>query len=156
MIAYFVYLTLRGFSFFINLLPEPICLWIGRQMGRLIYYLDGRHRKVAIQNLHQAFGQEKSGKELRAIAETTFRNLGMMAMEFFRIPKMKTEAYKRKVSVEGLDEAEDPESEKRGTDACWPFRKLGTDGIHVEGDRTSGSGHCQTGQAEPVGRSVDH
>jgi len=114
MIAYFVYLTLRGFSFFINLLPEPICLWMGRQMGRFLYYLDGRHRKVAIQNLHQAFGQEKSGKELRAIAETTFRNLGMMAMEFFRIPKMKTEAYKRKVSVEGLDEALKILNQKKG------------------------------------------
>jgi KDO2-lipid IV(A) lauroyltransferase len=103
--AYFTYLLLKGFSFFINLLPEAISLWIGRQMGRLLYVLDSEHRRVAFQNLHQAFGNEKSEKERRAIAQRTFQNLGMMATEFFRIPKMKVNDYKRKVTVEGLEEA---------------------------------------------------
>jgi KDO2-lipid IV(A) lauroyltransferase len=105
MIAYFIYLILKGFSFFINLLPETTSLWIGRQIGRLLYLLDGEHRRVAFQNLHQAFGDEKSEKELRTIAQRTFQNLGMMVAEFFRIPKMKVDDYKRTVTVEGLEEA---------------------------------------------------
>jgi KDO2-lipid IV(A) lauroyltransferase len=103
MTSLLIYLTLRIFGFFINLLPEGFALWIGRQLGNLMYSLDVKHRKIAIQNLHLAFGQEKSEEERRSIARKNFQNLGMMAIEFFQIPKMDMETYRRKVEVEGLD-----------------------------------------------------
>jgi KDO2-lipid IV(A) lauroyltransferase len=105
MIGYFIYLILKGFSFLINLFPESIALWVGRQMGDAAYYLDWEHRNVALQNLYIAFGQEKSEEERRIIAKRNFRHMGMMVIEFFRILGMDTETYKRKVSVEGLEEA---------------------------------------------------
>ena len=105
MISYLTYLILKGFSFFIDLLPEDFALWMGRQLGNMAYYLDWEHRKVALQNLQVAFGQEKSESEINAIARRTFQNLGMMAIEFFRIPGMDTETFQKKVSIEGLDEA---------------------------------------------------
>jgi KDO2-lipid IV(A) lauroyltransferase len=105
MVAYLIYLMMKGFSFFINLLPEGPALWLGRRFGSLFYYLDWEHRSVALQNLHIAFGQEKSERERKAIAKRTFQNFGMMAIEFFRIPGMNTEDFKKKVSFEGLDEA---------------------------------------------------
>jgi KDO2-lipid IV(A) lauroyltransferase len=98
------YLVLKAFSLFINLLPESFALWVGRRLGSMSYYLDWEHRKVALQNLHIAFGHEKPEEEFRAIAKRVFQNLGMIAIEFFRIPKMSVEAFKKKVSVEGLDE----------------------------------------------------
>jgi KDO2-lipid IV(A) lauroyltransferase len=103
MVAYISYLLLRGFSLIINLLPEGFALWVGRQLGKGMYYLDLEHRKVAIQNLHTAFGQEKSESEILGIAKKTFQNLGMMAIEFFRLPKMDVEIFKKRVSVEGLE-----------------------------------------------------
>ena len=33
LIAYLSYLILRGFSLFVNLLPEGLSLWLGRQLG---------------------------------------------------------------------------------------------------------------------------
>jgi len=108
------YLLLKAFSLFISLLPEGFSLWMGRQLGRLVYYLDREHRKVALQNLHTAFGQEKSEAELRTIAKTTFQNLGMMTIEFFRIPRTDVEAFKKKVVVEGLDEAMELLKKERG------------------------------------------
>jgi KDO2-lipid IV(A) lauroyltransferase len=105
MVGYFIYLLLKGFSFIINLLPEGFALWVGRQMGNAAYYLDWEHRAVALQNLRIAFGGEKSQKEMRAIAKRSLQNVGMVVMEFFRIPGMDQEAYERKVSVEGLEEA---------------------------------------------------
>jgi KDO2-lipid IV(A) lauroyltransferase len=104
MIDYFVYVALRAFSLFINLLPESFALWMGRQLGNMGYYLDWEHRKVSLQNLRRAFGREKSEEERRAITKRVFQNLGMMAIEFFRIPKMSVETYKKKVSMEGVDE----------------------------------------------------
>lgn len=114
MSAYPIYLLLRLFGFFINLLPEGFALWIGRQLGNLMYGLDVKHRKIAIQNLHLAFGQEKSEEERRSIARKNFQNLGMMAIEFFQIPKMDMETYQRKVEVEGLDKALKVLEENRG------------------------------------------
>jgi KDO2-lipid IV(A) lauroyltransferase len=105
MVAYLIYLMMQGFGLFINLLPEGLALWLGRRFGSLFYYLDWEHRSIALQNLHIAFGQEKSERERKAIAKRSFRNVGMMAIEFFRIPKMDMEAYHRKVIVEGLEGA---------------------------------------------------
>jgi KDO2-lipid IV(A) lauroyltransferase len=105
MIAYFIYLLLRGFSLIINLLPENFSLWIGRQLGSGMYHVDLEHRKVAIQNLHIAFGQEKSEGEMRSIAKRVFENLGVMTVEFFRIPRMDVKTFKERVKIEGLEEA---------------------------------------------------
>jgi KDO2-lipid IV(A) lauroyltransferase len=104
MVGYFIYLILKGFSFLINLFPERFALWVGRQVGNVAYYLDWEHRNVALQNLHIAFGQEKSEEERRSIAKRNFQHMGMMVIEFFRILGMDTETYKKKVSVEGLEE----------------------------------------------------
>jgi KDO2-lipid IV(A) lauroyltransferase len=105
MIAYIIYLLLRGFCLFINLLPEGFALWVGRQLGRMVFYLDRSHRKVALENLYTAFGQEKTKGELYAIAQRTFQNLGMMTVEFFRIPGMDVETFKERVKIEGLERA---------------------------------------------------
>jgi KDO2-lipid IV(A) lauroyltransferase len=105
LIAYIIFLFLKGFSLFINLLPEGVALWLGRQLGGVVFYLDWGHRKVALENLHTAFGEEKPERELFAIAQRTFQNLGMMAVEFFRIPKMDMGTFERRVKMEGLAEA---------------------------------------------------
>lgn len=103
--GYLQYLLLKGFSLLINLLPESFALRCGKQLGNLFFHLDWERRKVALENLHIAFGEEKPERELLAIAQGSFQNLGMMAVEFFRIPKMDVETFKKKVKIEGLEEA---------------------------------------------------
>jgi lauroyl/myristoyl acyltransferase len=49
---------------------------IGRAMGGLVYWLDARHRRVALKNLTMCFGREKSPGEIRAIAKENFRRIG--------------------------------------------------------------------------------
>lgn len=105
MTSFLTYLVLRTFNFFVNLLPEGFALWLGRKLGDVWYRLDFEHRKVAIQNLHLAFGQQKSEVEIRDIAKRNFQNLGMTAVEFFRIPRMDVKTFKERVKIEGLEEA---------------------------------------------------
>jgi KDO2-lipid IV(A) lauroyltransferase len=105
MTSYITYLFLRGFSFFVNFLPEGFALWLGRQLGRMAFYMDWGHRKTSLENLRTAFKQEKTEQELYAIAQRTFQNLGMMAVEFFRIPRMDVETFKKNVRIEGLGKA---------------------------------------------------
>jgi KDO2-lipid IV(A) lauroyltransferase len=114
MIAFLQYLFLKGFGFFVNLLPEGFSLCLGRHMGKIGYFLDREHRKVALENLHIAFGQEKSEEEIRSIARTTFQNLGMMIVEFFRIHRMNAEAFKTRLEVEGLANFERVRNNKKG------------------------------------------
>ena len=44
--------------------------------GGLAYWLDARHRRVALQNLTMCFGREKSPEEIRALARENFRRIG--------------------------------------------------------------------------------
>jgi KDO2-lipid IV(A) lauroyltransferase len=114
MIPFLIYLILRMASFLINLFPEGFALRLGRQLGRMVFYLDRGHRKVALENLHTAFGKEKTEKERYTIAQSTFQNLGMMTVEFFRIPKMDVETFKRRVDIEGLTRALNLLEKKKG------------------------------------------
>ena len=103
--GYLQYLLLKGFSLFVNLLPEGFALWWGEQLGSMFFHLDWERRKVALENLQVAFGDEKSERERLAIARRAFQNLGMMAVEFFRIPRMDVETFRKRVEIEGLEEA---------------------------------------------------
>ncbi len=114
MIRYIVYLLLRGFSLFTNLLPENCSLWIGRRLGTAMYYIDPGHRKTALQNLRIAFDREKSEGEIRSIAKRNFQNLGMTAIEFFRLPKMNKATFQDKVNIEGLEICRKALNNKRG------------------------------------------
>ena len=52
------------------------CLgWFGRQAGTVAWWLDARHRNVALENLVAAF-PEKNESEIRQIAREHFQRLG--------------------------------------------------------------------------------
>ena len=57
-------------------LPLRWVAWTGRAGGALAYWLDARHRRVAIRNLSAAFGEERSPTELRGLAKENFKRLG--------------------------------------------------------------------------------
>jgi len=57
-------------------LPLTLVARIGRAVGALVYRLDARHRRVALQNLEMCFGNKKSPEEIRALARENFRRVG--------------------------------------------------------------------------------
>lgn len=57
-------------------LPLPWVARLGRAGGGLAFWLDARHRRVALRNLTLCFGQEKSPAALRELARENFRRLG--------------------------------------------------------------------------------
>ncbi|HAL72504.1 MAG TPA: hypothetical protein DCP71_12090, partial [Verrucomicrobiales bacterium] len=73
---HFLYLLARTFLAFIQALPIRWVARMGRCGGALAFWLDGRHRRVALKNLTMCFGREKSPAEIRAIAKENFRRLG--------------------------------------------------------------------------------
>jgi KDO2-lipid IV(A) lauroyltransferase len=61
---------------FLQALPLTWVARLGRAGGALAYWLDARHRRVALKNLTMCFGAEKSPGEIRALARENFRRIG--------------------------------------------------------------------------------
>lgn len=77
---------------------------MGRCLGRLLYTIDRRHRKIALTNLRFAFGDEKDEKELKSIAREHFTQLGMIGHEWLRLVNINESGLKKicnNISVEG-------------------------------------------------------
>ncbi|HEV2394434.1 MAG TPA: hypothetical protein VG146_18955 [Verrucomicrobiae bacterium] len=68
-------LIARGLVAFIQGLPLEWVARLGGAGGALVYWLDARHRRVALRNLTLCF-QEKSQAEIRALARENFRRIG--------------------------------------------------------------------------------
>lgn len=71
-----LYFLARGLVAFVQALSITWAARLGRAGGALAFWLDARHRRVALKNLTLCFGQEKSGAEVRALAKENFRRLG--------------------------------------------------------------------------------
>src|SRR5688572_23214749 len=61
---------------FLQNLPLRVVARVGRAGGALAYWIDARHRRVALKNLAMCLGNERSPEELRALAKENFRRLG--------------------------------------------------------------------------------
>jgi KDO2-lipid IV(A) lauroyltransferase len=73
---YLLYLCAQSLITLVRVLPWRVVARLGRALGGLAYWLDGRHRRVALQNLALCFGAEKSPAQIRALARENFRRLG--------------------------------------------------------------------------------
>ncbi len=75
MTDWILYLAARVVIGMIRLLPLPSVARLGRFGGALFFYLDARHRRVAIRNLGRCF-PEKSKIEVRRTAQENFKRIG--------------------------------------------------------------------------------
>src|ERR1041385_1840453 len=61
---------------FLQTLPMRWVAQVGRCGGEAVFWVDGRHRRMAVKNLTRCFHAEKSAGEIRAIAHENFRRIG--------------------------------------------------------------------------------
>lgn len=94
-------------------IPSPLrrALFIGA--FRLFYLLVPRQRLIALHNLRRAF-PEKSAEEILKIARGVYRNMGIVAAEFFDIPRLTKENIAALVEAEGLENCEKALAKGRG------------------------------------------
>jgi lauroyl/myristoyl acyltransferase len=84
-------------------LPLPLVARLGRAGGALAYWLDARHRRVALNNLTVCFGREKSPEEIRAIARENFRRIGENYASAVKTSAMTMEQLRPHVEYIGLE-----------------------------------------------------
>jgi KDO2-lipid IV(A) lauroyltransferase len=71
-----IYLFGRCVVAILQALPLVWVARLGRALGALAYRLDGRRRRIALDNLTMCFGGEKSAEEIHATAKENFRRIG--------------------------------------------------------------------------------
>ncbi|MGH7976675.1 MAG: lysophospholipid acyltransferase family protein, partial [Limisphaerales bacterium] len=98
-----LYFFARALVAFIQMPPLRIVARIGRAGGAIAFWLDARHRKVALQNLQMVFGNEKSPEEIRAIAKENFRRLGENYCSAIKTAAMTPDEMKRHFVFTGAE-----------------------------------------------------
>ena len=71
-----LYWIARATVSLLQALPIRWVARLGRAGGGLLYWLDARHRRVALRNLELCFGRVKSAAERQAIVKENFRRIG--------------------------------------------------------------------------------
>ena len=84
-------------------LPLRVVARIGRAGGGLAYWIDARHRRVALRNLEMCLGAERSHDELKAIARENFRRLGENYASAVKTAAMNWEQLKPHLEFTGLE-----------------------------------------------------
>jgi Kdo2-lipid IVA lauroyltransferase/acyltransferase len=79
--------AVAGLAAVIRRLPQSMALAVGSGIGRLVYLIDGRHRRITAENLAAVF-PERSPQERTRIARAVFRHFGRKLMEVFRFSGM--------------------------------------------------------------------
>ncbi len=105
--AWVEYGVFKVFMFFFALLPRSWCLRFGRALGTLAFRCSRHHRRIALANLQQALGREKSPAELRAIALDSFRRFGRTVADIFKLFHWSPADIERLIDVEGRENLAD-------------------------------------------------
>ncbi|MDF1535048.1 MAG: lysophospholipid acyltransferase family protein [bacterium] len=82
-------------------LPEKGALGLGRWLGMLIYHVIGSRRRLALENVRLAYGDELKAPERREIVRRSYGHLGLNIAEFFRLPTLPPRELLDRVTVEG-------------------------------------------------------
>ena len=98
-----IYIFCSVYFFMARLAPLRLCVFIGKNLGLLLYLVDYKHRMISLRNLRFALGPKKTDRELRSIARRSFEEFGMIAHEWSRLKYIKKEELLRLVDVEGME-----------------------------------------------------
>ncbi|MDQ7063838.1 MAG: lysophospholipid acyltransferase family protein [candidate division KSB1 bacterium] len=94
-------------------LPFPVLQKIGRGLGWFAFHVVRIRRGVTMDNLQRAF-PEKSPMEIVRLAESTYRQFGMMMLETLRLLTIEPEEVQRLIEVETYRALDDARAAGRG------------------------------------------
>ncbi len=107
-------LIFRIFKSLIFILPRKFCLVCGKMMGLIVYYVDKRHRRIALSNLKIAFGKESTSSDLKRIARGTFMHYGLSLMDIIKFSSLSEKRKTALIRAEGEKNLRTALQEKKG------------------------------------------
>jgi len=121
--AYVQYLFAAALAKLLLRLPSSFAYGFGNALGWLWYVLDGKHRRIALENLTNAFDGKLSEAEIQRTARSTFMNLARMAVETCRSPLLTPENLDTFVAIEGHEHY--MRAKAKGKGILWITAHLG-------------------------------
>lgn len=97
------YLAFLSLKIPIFLLPRSFCLSLGEVLGSMVYYLDRKHRKIALSNLAIAFDPQLSITDRKRIAQASFKHFGRAFMDILKIRQFRLDKMQKLLMVEGRE-----------------------------------------------------
>ncbi|MFO7885372.1 MAG: lysophospholipid acyltransferase family protein [Desulfobacteraceae bacterium] len=109
-----IYFGISIFMCLLGFLPESVGNIMGNFLGSIWFNFDKKHRKLTIKNLKLAYKNEKTDKEIKAIAKTVFQNTAKMLFEHTRFHRTKQENLHKLFSIRGLEHLKAAHEEGKG------------------------------------------
>ncbi|KPL18501.1 MAG: hypothetical protein AMJ92_07810 [candidate division Zixibacteria bacterium SM23_81] len=97
------YWSARVLAALVRLLPLRLGWALGAILGQLAFSIVRVRRRVTMENLHHAFSESRSHRELTKIGARCYRNLGRGLVEFCRFPSLTRRNLSRILEIEGLE-----------------------------------------------------
>ncbi len=108
---YLFFSSLAKTSFF---LPRKIVLILGGLFGRTVHILDGKRRKIGLDNLKFAFGDSLSEEQRQNIIKKAYKQMGKSALDVFLFPRFTKKIIGKIIDYEGLEHIQRAYASKRG------------------------------------------
>ncbi len=99
-------------------LPLRVAARLSRAGGAVAWWLDARHRRVALNNLNRCFAAEKSPAEIRALAKENFRRVGESYGCAVKTAGMSDSDLKRVLEVTGAEKFLQPPPGREPPGSC--------------------------------------
>ena len=97
-----------------RVLPRSVLRWVGRTLGSIAYGIDGRHRRIAIDNIRLAYGSALGDREARRITLACWRHFGGVLLETLAFPTFSAASVDRDVRFRGLEHVRTAYASGRG------------------------------------------
>src|SRR5262245_43069320 len=97
------FLLCRALFFVLALLPRRWGQGIGRGCGLLFYWISPRHRRIALENLRQAFGDAYPPPKRRHLARASFAHAGMILADAAYFPRTSALPLDSVAAYEGVE-----------------------------------------------------
>jgi len=127
-----------GVALPVAFLPLWISYPFGEALSRLVFFVDRRHRRVALANLGLAFGSGCGRDEIAAMARSNFRSLGQTFVDTCRLLCLSPRTITDMVEVEGEEVLESPRARGQGiiyvTAHFGPWEYLPACSTHFAGE----------------------
>ncbi len=97
------YMAFLLLKFPLLVLPRTLCLFLGEVLGAMVYYLDKKHREVALSNLTIAFGSRFSAAERKKTAKASFKHFGRAFIDVLKTRHRSLDRTQNLLIVEGKE-----------------------------------------------------
>jgi len=107
------YALVRMLLAIVRLMPAPLVRASGTLLGLAFYAVDGTHRRIAQNNLANAFPQRPAA-ERRVIARRAFEHFGRLMMELLKFATLSPKQMLARVETDGEERARSAYAQRHG------------------------------------------